>query len=592
YLYNNNIYYLFNIDTIEKISSNKKIRYNLKQRIINHINNIKHSSTYLKLFILGDNTNLNKDILDNYRLLGISHLFAVSGMHISILTVILLKLLKKIKISEFYRYILVIIFILFYMFLTDYSASILRAAIFFILLSINKYYYFNIKTINLLLLTLIINIFINPYIIYNVGFQFSYIISLYLILFQDLITKQNNYFSKLLMVSSIAFLTSFPIVIYNFFQINLLSIVYNLLFVPLVSLIIFPLSLIVFIFPFLDKLLYIFTKLMEYLSFQLIKINSTIILSKPNLFIVLIYYLLITYVLYSIKKGKKYPIVYLLLFILFHYFSPFFNPNTYLTMIDVGQGDSILIRLSHNRGNILIDTGGDFNYRENWQIKNKEYSLGCDTLIPYFKSLGIRKIDYLIITHGHIDHMGEANNIINNFKVEKVIFNKAFIANEEKNIIYNLSNQNIPHYFYGAGDNLTINKQTLYFLNPTNKEKDLNDNSLVIYTELNNNKVLLMGDASTTIENRLLARYKINDLFILKVSHHGSISGTSETLLDYSKPKYALVSVGLNNKFKHPHKEVLDRLKERGIKTYITSRDGSIQYIFSKRAVTVKVCPA
>ena len=167
-------------------------------------------------------------------------------MHITLLSSILLKILGKLKLKEKLKYFVVGILLVFYLVLVGFSASILRAVLFFILFSINKIYYFYVKPTNIFITVLFISIIINPNYIYDVGFLYSFSISFSLIVLGDYINKYHNYFLKLLMTSLISFIVSIPITIYNFNQINILSIIYNLFYVPFISIIVFPFSLLNF----------------------------------------------------------------------------------------------------------------------------------------------------------------------------------------------------------------------------------------------------------------------------------------------------------------------------------------------------------
>ena len=585
YLYNNNIFWIINVEYIKKLSNSNNIFINIKQKIFDRINSIEHTGEYLNAFVLGNNKNINNNIKESYQANGISHLFAVSGMHVSLLTGIIIFLLKKININEYICYFIVILFLLFYMFLTNYTPSIMRAALLFILLAINRLCKFNIKTLNILLLTLVILLLINPFLIYNLGFQFSFTISFFLILFNNLISNCNNYFPKLLMVSFIAFLASFPISIYNFYQFNIFSVILNLIFVPLVSFIVFPLSLITFITPIFNPILNMLIILMENLSsfFSNIKIFN-LILAKPNIIIIFIYYLIIFFVLINFNK-KRYLF---LLFgvILIHSNILLFNNKPYMVMIDVGQGDSILLVLPHNKGNILIDTGGKIDYqKEEWMIKSNNYSVSNDTSIPLFKSYGIKQLDYLVLSHGDYDHMGEAINLVNNFRVEKVIFNCGEYNDLEKELIKVLNKKKIRYYSYIKELNIDNNK--LYFLNNKLYDNE-NDNSNVIYTELNNYKFLFMGDAGIEVEEDLIEKYKLQDIDVLKVGHHGSKTSSGKEFINEINPKYSIISVGKNNRYGHPNKEVLDNLKES--KIYRTDKDGGVMFKIKNNILQIETC--
>ena len=157
--------------------------------------------------------------------------------------------------------------------LTDFLPSILRSGIFFILIYLNKKFNLNISMFKLMIILLFICVLIDPYIVYKIGFQYSYTISFYLITFNQLINKSKNKLYKLFIVSFISFIVSVPIAINNFSQINVLSIFLNIFFVPIVSSIIFPLSLITFLFPFFNNLFTILINIFELLSITFSKIS-------------------------------------------------------------------------------------------------------------------------------------------------------------------------------------------------------------------------------------------------------------------------------------------------------------------------------
>ncbi|MDD3048977.1 MAG: DNA internalization-related competence protein ComEC/Rec2 [Bacilli bacterium] len=589
YLYNKKIFFIMEATSINKIKNNKKISYKIKQNIIDKINKIEKSSDYLKALILGDINDIDSNVNESYQYNGVNHLFAISGSHISFLAVVLLFIFKKLKIEELKRYLLVIGILFFYMFLTNYTGSVLRSTIFFIFLSFNKIYYFNIKPINILWFTLFILIMINPYLIYDIGFQFSFLISMYLILYQDLINKNKNYIIKTLIISLIAFLVSVPILMYNFFQINFLSPLINIIFVPFVTLILFPLTLITFMFPFLDNFLLIFINIMESLSlwFYNIKIGQ-FILAKPSILFFILYFIIITLMLNGLKNKKyKFSIIFLIMLLIHHNYNYFIN-NPYIIFIDVGQGDSILINLPNNKGTLLFDTGGKLEYKkEAWQEKKSNYSIGKNTIIPFLKSQGIKKLDYLILTHGDADHMGESINIINSIKVNKVFINEGSINDLERLLIKNLKIKKINYDYLKVGDIININNYKFYVLNPVNN-LDENSNSVVLYSNINNHKILLTGDIPVKTEEEIIKKYNIKNIEILKIGHHGSITSTSEKLLDKIKPKYGFISVGLNNKFGHPSDIIIKRLKTRNIQTYLTSINGSIKITLLKTKTTIK----
>ena len=506
-------------------------------------------------------------------------------MHITLLSSILLKILGKLKLKEKLKYFVVGILLVFYLVLVGFSASILRAVLFFILFSINKIYYFYVKPTNIFITVLFISIIINPNYIYDVGFLYSFSISFSLIVLGDYINKYHNYFLKLLMTSLISFIVSIPITIYNFNQINILSIIYNLFYVPFISIIVFPFSLLTFFIPILENVLNLLIKLLEISALTLDKINfSKFVFCNINFIFLIVYYAFIIMFFIGMVQKKYAFMPFLIVLVIFHYFYPIASNKNYFVMLDVGQGDSILL---HSKGKtILIDTGGIMSYdNRKWSKQKNKYSIVDSVTIPYLKKLGIGRIDYLILTHGDYDHLGEAKTLVENFKVENVIFNCGEFNELEQDLIKVLDKNKIP--YYSCIKELNIDDNKLYFLNNKNYGNE-NDNSSVIYTKLNNHKFLFMGDAGVEVEEDLIEKYNLQDIDVLKVGHHGSKTSSSKKFIDEIEPKYSIISVGKNNRYGHPNNEVLNNIKDS--KIYRTDLDGSIMFKIKNDKFKIETC--
>ena len=466
------------------------------------------------------------------------------------------------------------------MFLTNFTPSVIRATFLFIILTTNKL--FNLKINPLVVILFILNIMLlnNPYYIYNIGFVLSFLVSINLIIFGNITSNYNNYFLKTFFVSLLSFLISIPIMINNNNEINLLSPLINVFFVPLISLVIFPLSLLTFIIPKFNVLLNILIDIEENIILFFSNIKFFIIILKSiNYFFIIIYYLLIIFVIKKLLNRKYQFLLLILIILIFHNNINYLNSNINITMLDIGQGDSLLIELPHNKSNILLDTGGVVSYNKN------KYNLSLNTTIPYLKSRGIKKINYMILTHGDFDHMGEAINLVENFKVEKVIFNCGPYNDLEKELIKVLDKKKIK--YYSCIRELNIDNNKLHFLQ-TKEYDNENDNSNVIYTELNGYKFMFMGDASGTTEKEILNKYNLPDIDVLKAGHHGSKTSSSKEFIDTINPKYSIISVGKNNRYGHPNKEALDNLEDS--KIYRTDIDGSIMFKIKNNKLKIETC--
>ena len=578
YLYNKHIYKIFNISSI-KINNDNIPLINRIKNYLNEIISKRNNSEYIKTFILGDKTGIDNEELNSYKSLGVSHLFAISGMHITLFSSVILFILSKIKNNNI-PIIISLIMLFIYGLICSFPSSIKRAYTLYLLLSLNKIFKLNIKTMYLFYLTIIINIFMDSFIVYDIGFLYSSLTTYGLIKFNNFL-KKGNYFIILLKVSIIAFLFSLPITINNNYLINILSPINNIFIVPLVSFIIYPLSILTLIFPIFNGLFDISLNILFFINNILIKVNifNIVIPKIPMYFIVLYYlFLILSY------RCKKVLILNIILLICIKY-SYLLDNSYYVYFLDVKQGDSAVIISPRHESVIMIDTGGIVTYKsDDWKIKNKKYNLSDNTFM-FLNSLGIDSISNLITTHGDYDHMGEAINLVNNFKVEKVIFNCGEINNLESELIKVLDKKQIPYYSCIKELNIDYNK--LYILQ-TKEYDNENDNSNVIYTEINGYKFMFMGDSSSTTEKEILDKYNLPEIDVLKVGHHGSKTSSSKDFINAINPKYSVISAGKNNRYGHPNKEVLNNLNNS--KIYRTDRDGSIMFKIKNNKLKIETC--
>lgn len=218
YLLSKNIYFSMNINKIEKKKNNSNFIYCIKNMIIKRINSLKYSQSYLYAFILGDNRYLGDEVMDAYRTIGVSHLFAVSGMHISFLTGFIMLVLNCFFVNNRIKMIITCLILLFITNIFLLSPSIIRATLLFLCLTIDKICGLKQKPIKYLMMIFIINLIINCNSIYNVGFVFSYTISFFLLFYQSKFKEIKSKLRLSFMISIVSFLVSIPILINNFLK--------------------------------------------------------------------------------------------------------------------------------------------------------------------------------------------------------------------------------------------------------------------------------------------------------------------------------------------------------------------------------------
>ena len=574
YLSNKMIYYQLKIDNIKVIKESNNIIYKLKNKINKRILKIDKTG-YLKAFILGDNSLIDDMVYESYQSIGITHLFALSGMHVSLLSGIILKGLKKV--NNKLKYLIVIIVLISYGFIVGYPASIKRAITFFIIASINKIFNFKLSTLKILFITVFILIFLNYKIIYDIGFLYS-VITVFGIFWGSNFIKSENIIYSSFKLSLVAFLFSLPITLACFYEINILSIIYNMFYIPFVSVILYPFCLLTFILPFLEKILVLLIKVMENISLFLNNIDFFKLYLDFNIGEILLFYILLL-VIFRYNRFKYFILLFLIVFI--DLMIPYLDSSLYVYYLDVGQGDSSLIITPHLKEVILIDTGGKLSFDTKLEGDKSYVSEGTLSLL---RSLGINKIDYLILTHGDYDHMGDAIYLVNNIKINKVIFNCGEYNDLEKELMEVLEQEKIN--YYTCINELDINKNKIYFLNSDIYDNE-NDNSNVIYFNFYNNNFLFMGDAGIDKEKYILDNYNLENIDFFKVGHHGSKTSSSKEFVNMINPKYSLVSVGRNNRYGHPNEEVLDILRDS--KIYRTDENGTIKLQIKNNKVNINL---
>lgn len=252
-----------------------------------------------------------------------------------------------------------------------------------------------------------------------------------------------------------------------------------------------------------------------------------------------------------------------------------------VSMIDVGQGDSILIQLPRNKGNYLIDTGGQIAFpKEDWQKRKHPFSIGQDLLTPVLKSKGIAKLDKVFITHAHADHMGALKELATEIKIKRIYFAKNAA---KKKILQEalLKLQDIPVMELEKGDQIGGKDYRFQVLSPYREVSNTNNNSLVLKVKLGGLVWLFTGDAEKEIEQELLETEDIQ-ADVLKVGHHGSKTSSTRAFIEKVNPNFALISCGVKNRFGHPNTETLVTLQKKNVQILRTDQNGMIVYHFLK----------
>jgi competence protein ComEC len=553
----------------------------------------ERAAPLVNALLFGDQGELDERTAGSYRKLGISHLLAISGLHVTILAGLFYFCLLRIgMVRERVRNLLLVLLPC-YALLAGGSPSVVRAVMMAWTVLFLSRWRGQIHPMDSLGLSLILFLLANPFAVYHAGFQLSYLVTAGLLLSKGIILREEGFLRQNFAVSAVAFLVSLPAVLYHFYQVSLLSLWMNLLFVPLYTAALIPLSLfsllLLLVLPGAGSLFAgLFSRLVEWTNataeFFADRDRFVLVLGRPEGF-VLICYFLSAVLFFGLleKRGDWKRMAFCLLFPVFvHLFAVKYSFVGEVTMIDVGQGDSILIRLPLQKAVYLIDTGGVLRFpKEEWAERKNAYDPGEYIVVPYLKSKGIGTIDKLILTHGDADHIGSARTILEELRVKEVVVGKT--ANRkpmEKELMEAARRKGVKVTEAFQGTGWEKGGIPFYVLFPKPLAESGNDSSIVLFARIGGKDWLFTGDLGTEGENRLLTDYPKLKADVLKVGHHGSETSSSERFLKATGAKTALISAGENNRYGHPHQVVLDRLRKRRMAIYRTDVQGAITYRF------------
>jgi competence protein ComEC len=550
--------------------------------------------------IFGDRSMIDSELLGDYQKTGIVHLLAISGLHVSLLIGTIFYLGIRIGFTRQFMGNFLLVILPVYGLLTGASPSVIRAClmIFLVLIAAKWKSKLKLLSIDAISLAFIVYLFWNPFIIFDIGFQLSFSVSLAIILSaQHILNNDQGKTAQMLATSVTSQLAALPFLLYHYFQMPLIGLLANMLYIPLFSFIYLPGLYLLFLLQFLfgstpSLLITLFVKIIT-LSNQLIEIFSHFSLAnftpgKPNLLFLMIYILLILVIFYiwETKFHFKWKTHLLVCSFLLFTLQPgwnWLNPFGEVTMIDVGQGDSIFIHLPFGKGDYLIDTGGTLSFsEEKWKQRAKPFEVGRDIVVPYLKAKGITKIDKLILTHGDMDHVGGAFSIIKELKVKQIFLpDVAEESQTELEIMKAAELRGIPVIKGSTGMQWRNGENSFYILSPEkNFRGERNTGSLTILAQIGGLSWFFGGDLDKLGEERIIKHFPQLTVDVLKVGHHGSKTSSSPLFIKQIKPRVALISVGEKNRFGHPHQEVLQLLEKENTRIYRTDSQGAITYRF------------
>jgi competence protein ComEC len=566
-------------------------------------------ANFLIGLLLGDRTDLSDEIKTAFMNTGTIHVLAVSGSHVVLVAEIIVMVVGLLRFSRRPKIILVMAMLIYYMYLTGATPSVVRATIMMIVLYLGKLFEERTDIYNVLGVSAIVILLVDPKQLFDVGFQLSFSAVFSIVYFYPKLNalvknipepleefKLMQWLWQLFAVSLAAQIGTLPFTAYYFGRVSIVSLFANLVVVPLVGVVVtvgLSGALLGIVSMWIASCFSEVNELIAVVTLNFVKWAEQV----PYAVVDTATFGLKATIFYSVLIGMVFNIgnrtiikrlVFAGLFTanVFMYISLFDLPTDTLrvTFLDVGQGDGAVIQFPDGE-TVLVDAGP---YAPG-------YDAGERNVAPFLRRNGISRIDAVITTHPHADHLGGVPYIMRNFTVRQAI--DAGQATRSKLFDdYERLLESIPHRIVTAGTVMNFDDARLYVLHPTprfidsdssNGYTELNGSSVVFKLQYGKNSILFTGDAETDAEEHLAAVF--GDFLhsdLLKAGHHGSSTSSSEAFISYVKPDHAVVSVAKFNKFRHPSKRVIERLVSSGARVHRTDNEGAVMFESDGRTLT------
>lgn len=524
-------------------------------------------SHYMTGLLFGELDSDFDQMSDLYSSLGIIHLFALSGMQVGFFIDKFRWILLRLGLTKEAVDKLQIPFSIVYAGLTGFSVSVVRSLVQKILGNLG------LRKLDNFAVTVFVCLLILPRFLLTAGgvLTFTYAFLLTVFDFEDL-----GQVKKAAVESLSISLGILPILMTYFYAFQPLSILLTFVFSFIFDVLLLPGLSVIFLLSPIIKITWVngFFVFMEKIIVWVADLGfRPWILGKPSE-LVLLLLLVSLFLLYDFHRRKKWLLGLSLVLALLFFITKHPLENE-VTVVDIGQGDSIFLRDMRGR-TVLIDVGGrvDFAAKEAWQERSRQANAER-TLIPYLHSRGVDRIDSLVLTHTDTDHVGDVLEVAKQVQIGRIVVSQGSLTVPD--FVATLKEINVPVHVVKVGDRLPIFDSYLEVLYPDGTGDGGNNDSIVLYGRLLETNFLFTGDLEQG-ELDLIETYPNLPVDVLKAGHHGSKGSSYPEFLDHIGAKIALVSAGENNRYKHPHQETLDRFDSRNIQVYRTDQQGAIRF--------------
>lgn len=618
YLKGDNIFFQceFVLDDLEVTSqTNESIPYKwekFRQKCISFFDESFpcEEGTILKAFLVGDKSSLGDETKETFSSSGLSHILAVSGLHVSFFAVAIGELLAFFSRSKRKQMTASAVASIFFVLFTGASISAIRAGVMCVMALLAKLIYRKADSITVLAGIAAVFAAINPHVVYDASFMLSFSATAGIIILTDSISlifkpiyDKLNMEKKLhreifktingISVSIAAQIFVIPVLVYLFNGFSTMSVITTVIVTPFLK----PLLIGGILFcalSFVDKIVAIPVAVFIYLVSKIIIFVadifgsfsfSKIIIGALSPSLLLIYAVFVAVLVFAIRKKKTHFITSLacLTFVLAMYFTNYIiSYNTaQVSFINVGNGDCALLKAPGDC-DILIDAGGSAN----------STTSGKYIIAPYLMKNGVNDIEYVILSHTHADHVNGLIGLFDIMEIKHIIMPyNAENTEEAEKIRQKADEYDIPITYFVSRDALKISDNIkITAITPDAKQslisKDANDSCLTLRIDYGKTSFLFTGDITSDIEGYILDHYSdLIDVDVLKVAHHGSDKSTTQEFVDAVKPKYSYIPVGKNS-YGHPSDVVIERLRRSGSRVYTANIHRDVTFYFDDKEIT------
>lgn len=568
----------------EKTYVIKRALYKLREAHYNRLKQLlpDNEAQIIGTLLLGRG-DVTEPMKDGFRVAGLIHILAISGLHVSIIALMLnrfMRLFVNVKVSA----VITVAVLALYCLYTGLHMSTVRATLMMTMFFVQHIVERRYEPSTSLSVVAWILLLINPYYIMDIGFLLSFAAVASIFYIEPILKigplKEEGYIRDTLRVMIAVQIGLSPILLYYFHALPVYSIIANILVLPVVPFIL-GLSIIGIGISYFSMMSATFLMgpvffMIRYMSVVIetiveLPLNQIHVgrVSGPTMLLVSL--LMIQLIL---KKRVKYMILTVAVLVISVSLTNYEDNNDLsIHYMDIGQGDATVI--NYKGTYIMIDGGGDIHRRG-------KSNVGTYILEPFFDAYGVKEIETIFVTHSDFDHLYGIIELANTMVIHQIILPTYYIGIEDELLetLFSVLDDETKIIYMSADDYYLIGDLSLYCMNPSDERAydDGNSASLAFHLSYKEFDALFLGDIGKDQELDILDDYemRLRDIEVLKVAHHGSNSSSDVEFLKQISPEVSIISVGEHNAYGHPHEDVISRLEASGCITYITSTSGAV----------------